>query len=1104
VDNCPTVYNAPDPVFQIQADSDLDGAGDDRANTDTRPGAQNYCDPDSTDDNSLNGPDDLIQFLAELDCNYTQFGIGRVASAPNVVGAIALQAVSMADDGSSDYTCTTGDPFPYNNSATVEACVQETTLDTTPGNDASCNTPAPLVAGDYCPTTGTCDTITSACTAGATGRFCTVDADCTFHCGRGTPSLRYAACATDTDCRIVGDGHCAATPDGTADPGELAQVTLKLANSSVDSLGAARSLTNASVGIRATTPAVGCVPNGQTTVFTDCAGSPTIITTIPGGAASFCTTAGALNFVVNPANPGPGRSNTVAFAEAGFAVTAQADDLEGYAPLQTFKFFADLDVAHFPMIPTRCPGGAQGELCEDFDTERNGVAGYQWSRLPLTASPTDTLRADGDLGDDIFGFTMSTGPSPFGTDARTCAKDVGRFATCTPVPEENDWHLHAVGAEADALNVPYDGGANNRPGISAPGAAGGKAHSGLRSMHWGRHTDATNTLGDTSRYRQIAAFVIDSQHTPTLPNNSPGNDPTLPGIVIGPGSTLEFWHIVSLPDDENAGNGFVSPGQTFGGTQVQVSLLGTTGNFERWQVVTPTVNGYDSIVQGTISICEFDPGDDQLPPANETMCNRSPMWADIGDMQGTDATCTIDTDGNDPPHKDCGDTSTRGAAFIQNGSTGVGVWAKSAFSLSAFAGRVARLRFIGMEGGGWSFGISRSFLEPAAGGTAYQYFDADDGWYIDDIKLTDLREIPGTIGPDTVTGLTQCVTGNNVANCGTITPTIANSSALPLPTDSSGRRLPSGTGTLVGGQLIVLDARASAATGPSCLNGVLLFQWDEISPSTGAVVDTVQSFSPEGKVTVAPGRDTTYRVSIKCSSDVLCAATRDVQVVTRDLGAVPGTAGDISLEVVTSGAFAAGQCPGGGTNATSAAVLRWPSVAQISGAQNGYDVYKSTVLSHEANTTGACTLAGPPINALRCTSGPVDKSGVCNTSTHLCTAGLVGPCDTNVDCSVSCTTANDCEHQIVNRNTNPPTFRVGSCYENGNVPQPVGPVGTLVTDGFPDDDCPTLGTAFLYQVGHRRAGPIVMQLPIGIESPCDSKTNPATCGRSYSPVTACP
>ena len=56
------------------------------------------------------------------------------------------------------------------------------------------------------------------------------------------------------------------------------------------------------------------------------------------------------------------------------------------------------------------------------------------------------------------------------------------------MPTENDWHLHSP---TEGPGAGYD--PPNRPGIGAPD--GGKAHKGARSMHWGRHTDPTTTLG---------------------------------------------------------------------------------------------------------------------------------------------------------------------------------------------------------------------------------------------------------------------------------------------------------------------------------------------------------------------------------------------------------------------------------------------------------------------------------------------------------------------------------------------------------------------------------------------------------------------------------
>jgi len=378
-----------------------------------------------------------------------------------------------------------------------------------------------------------------------------------------------------------------------------------------------------------------------------------------------------------------------------------------------------------------------GALCENFDTNRNGDPNYNFSRLPLAADPNDPLRANGDLTDDVLGFTMDGGGSPFGTDARVCPGD-GGFPFCNDaVSEENDWHLHT--------NEPGESGG---AGYISDGATdGGKAHTGRRSLHMGRHTLAGTTTGDSVRFRQVSAFVLDTQ-----------GDPNIPGIVLGPASTVEFWQIASFPDDENFGAGFVAPGTTFGGGQLQLSLLGlgAGAKFEKWQRLTPSFNGYDSTIQGTVSLCAFDPGDDQQPPADETFCDNAqgPVMNDKGDFFGTDETCTTDTDDNDPAHLDCGAVTcaydpnnptlcTMDSSFSSSG----GVWTRSAFNLSPFVGRVARLRWIGMMDGGWSFGNSRSAMEPAVP-PAYQLYDGDDGWMIDSIKITDLRTTPAIIGPD--------------------------------------------------------------------------------------------------------------------------------------------------------------------------------------------------------------------------------------------------------------------------------------------------------------------------------------------------------------------
>ena len=422
---------------------------------------------------------------------------------------------------------------------------------------------------------------------------------------------------------------------------------------------------------------------------------------------------------------------------AGAALGLAGVALPDRAPTRPLAAFADL-------IAASCPDDVgldgPGVLCEGFERDRNAAAGIQWSRLPLGAHPTDPLRALGDPNDDILGFTIHGGPTPQGTDAATCRYDVVYPDCQDAVSEENDWHLHS----------PFEGpgdGYSTTPGIGAPD--GGKARRGARSMHMGRHTRATNTLGDALRFRQVSAFVLDSQ-----------GDPNVPGLVPGPGSTLEFWHMISIPDDENFGSGFVQPGESFGGGQVQISLQGSDGTFDRWLRLDPVFNGYDSTVEGDVSLCSFDPTDDRVSPVDESFCGDSggPVWADIGDIFGADPNCVVDTDLNDSLHKDCGDLSdcSGGPGCAETGDLGTGVWARSAFDLSPFAGRVARLRWIGMMEGGWSFGESRSAVEGEIP-LPYELFEVDDGWYIDDLHLTDLRQSPLPCDGD--------LDGDGVANC---------------------------------------------------------------------------------------------------------------------------------------------------------------------------------------------------------------------------------------------------------------------------------------------------------------------------------------------------
>jgi hypothetical protein len=928
VDNCPATYNPADPQFAVQTDSDLDTFGDDRRAIDTLSctggtggcpnlNANDYCDPDSDDDNNNSVPDDLIQLNSELNCNWTTEGISNTSFTNSSVGALAIAAISLFDDGTSDYFCTSGDPDPNNNPAIPQPCTQETPLD--PNNDAECNTPPGGL-----------------------------------------------------------DGICNNVPDGTADPGELAVVQLTIVNASVDAqTGAGRALTNLEVGIRRTNTAAECIPKESFFVGPLGAGASVVTPVTPGGCTGpglpDCT--GALSFIIDPDPDGTGQSTPTKLAEATFALTAQSDRVEGIAE-QAFKFTVNVDrTDSVPIAAGGCPDYPHtagndslvpGNLCENFDTNRNGDPNYNFTRLPVSVFPGDPLRATGDLTDDVLGFTIDGGASPFGADARTCPGD-GGFPFCNDaVSEENDWHLHTPD-NGEGPGAGYGGGA----GIQAP--EGGKAHTGRRSMHMGRHTLVGSTLGDSVRFRQVSAFVLDTQ-----------GDPNIPGIVLGPASTVEFWQIATFPDDENFGAGFVAPGTTFGGGQLQLSLLGLGGGakFEKWQRLTASFNGYDSTIQGTVSLCAFDPGDDQQPPNDETFCDNSagPVMNDKGDIYGTDETCTIDTDLNDPAHRDCGQvtcaydpnnptTCTMDSSFSSTG----GVWTRSAFSLSPFVGRVARLRWIGMMDGGWSFGNSRSAMEPAVP-PAYQMYDGDDGWYVDSIKITDLRSQPALITPDTTAkGNSSCVIGDNPGNCGGINAVITGAVG----------------GLLNGGALlqpVTLDGRTSTATpdggtGATCDSGVLQYKWTCVSGDCVTPLEVIQDFSPRGQVIVAPSRDTTYRLNIKCSSDLACTngAGTDVTVLMytgegQDISPL-ATRGGFGVQVFHSGDDCnKATIPPGGTFSSATAQICWPVGPQIPGA-SGYDVYsfddQGTVAFGSGFQAGTNVFPSNTFGALRCVASAI-------------------------------------------------------------------------------------------------------------------------------------
>jgi hypothetical protein len=247
-------------------------------------------------------------------------------------------------------------------------------------------------------------------------------------------------------------------------------------------------------------------------------------------------------------------------------------------------------------------------------------------------------------------------------------------------------------------------------------------------------------------------------------------------------------------------------------------------------------------------------------------------------------------------------------------------------------------------------------MEPEPGSPYYYYYEGDDGWWIDDIKFTDLRAEPSIIRPDSVTGLTTCAaTSPNF--CGVVNVDVAGSAAL-----GSRRLLALDSLT----QTLTLDARRTTAGDDpatvgliegACDNGVLQVQFSQLNATGASVVDVFQPFSPDMDAQVAPSRDTFYRIEARCSSDLACTRTQDVLVKV-----YPGDGNDPDWNIDLADPYKATLA---GLSVTGTGTLTWDSRPQPPGI-SGYKVYRVTsgtatgVDLFPANVftgVGACRLA---------------------------------------------------------------------------------------------------------------------------------------------------
>jgi hypothetical protein len=289
-------------------------------------------------------------------------------------------------------------------------------------------------------------------------------------------------------------------------------------------------------------------------------------------------------------------------------------------------------------------------------------------------------------------------------------------------------------------------------------------------------------------------------------------------------------------------------------------------------------NGYEIQPADNFISCMFDPIDDG---------NSEDDWFDASDPNrrlGPSSTCfpefvwaaTGDTDNETNDVNDFWRADGPGLA----GTFGRGTWVESVVDLSRFRGRRLRLRFL------------ETGINDPDNTTWEQLFsplnpnDCDDGWWIDDIIVTDAIDAPASVQADPAANddpvaFPPCGTDCDAVVAGVDVEPVADM-ATPLPAP---------------GLAIELDAGVSFPD-PKCVNGVLQYAfW--IDENGNDVVDDpgdtlVRGFTDNPILLQAPPAGvTTYLVQARCSSAPACIDTfpRDVVVDCPTSGARGGGGG---------------------------------------------------------------------------------------------------------------------------------------------------------------------------------------------------------------------
>jgi len=681
--------------------------------------------------------------------------------------------------------------------------------------------------------------------------------------------------------------------DGFADAGEIARMSVVVKNNSTINL------TGVNLILGTSDSDIGCLTKSTIVIPSLPAGqaidtlSPSINTPPGAGEWEFVVPA-SVSTTIGP-NP----------VKGDFFVTLSSNEVVGTSTKVGIQLSLDLDLPAGPLPPKvvgpdGSPGTADdGSIGESFDSDRNADGLFNIDSLcqvvPTATDPNPThcfVNTPG-VKNDTIGVWVSTAPGGINVlSAVGCAgfnvppADPG----CVIDPDNDmDWHIHCPPGALQAScpnSTPHQTPIND-----------GQAYNGNNSLHFGYHLDLNDRVRDTTRFRQLAAFMTN----PINLTRSPG-----PGDL-----ELSFFHIASMMD-----NNFLNlpPGQAndFGDVQIQIDLDANpdSDTWGTWDKLAAFENTYDHIAYiwsafgPSPTYCTLTPTDTGSAPyaprgVHETLCYPLGIWSSCGNPSDTTSS------------KQC----TGGVTGSQAPSTGA-LWVQSRFNLSNYLGQRIRIRWIAEV---WEYDCCQSSYEEIGTwvGTVQ-----DEGWYLDNIIITgalqrqasnlpDIKAPAGGTCPTKACDNTQGDSGFNVA--------LSTSQAVE-------------DGVVVTGERLTLSA--SGTTNPGgCIGGGTQFRFFKDNV-------LVQDWSSVPAFVDNPSVDASYRVQARCSVDLTCTSSATATAGNSStLQVFTGDGNDIFLSLSHD-------------KATGITTLSWPARLQPP-AVSGFEVYRGLQSDDGLSTTAS-------------------------------------------------------------------------------------------------------------------------------------------------------